>query len=93
MIGILQDAIYYFINFLYILIFLRCIISWLPMNRDNPLLNFVYSLTEPILSPIRTVINNSPIGGGALDFSPIFAAAFLSILYRVLYSLLELLKY
>lgn len=90
MIGILQNAVSLFIRFLEALIFIRCIISWLPIDRDNPILNFVYVLTEPILSPIRNVINNSPIGGGALDFSPIFAFIFLDIVQMVVYNFLQL---
>jgi YggT family protein len=56
------------------LIFARVIISWLPINRDNPILQFIYQVTEPILAPIRNLISRSSIGGGMMiDFSPIVA--------------------
>lgn len=56
------------------LIFARVIVSWLPINRDNPILQFIYQVTEPILAPIRNLISRSSIGGGMMiDFSPIVA--------------------
>ena len=33
--------------------FVRVIISWLPISRDNQLIRALYQLTEPILAPIR----------------------------------------
>lgn len=79
------------VNLLDFLIFVRIILSWVPfLGRDNPIVNIIYSLTEPILAPIREIIRKSPIGnaGMMLDFSPVIAwlifSAILSVLGTVL---------
>ena len=45
----------------------RAIISWVNAAPHNPIVRFLYEITEPVLSRIRRVI---PAFGGGLDFSP-----------------------
>lgn len=83
---IIYKSLSYLIRILDFLIFIRVILSWLPINRNNPFVNIVYVLTEPILGPIRDMIYKSPLGGPGmmLDFSPIIAfILFDIILYAV----------
>ena len=84
------DAVAYFCNFLYLLIFIRVILSWLPVSRGNPLIRLLFSLTEPILSPIRALIKKSPLGeaGMVLDFSPIIAYLLIMLAQHLLTALL-----
>ncbi len=42
------------------------VFSWIRVSSRHPLARIVYSLTEPVLAPIRRVL--PPMGG--LDFSP-----------------------
>ena len=42
------------------------LLSWVRLDRRNPLATLVRGLTEPVLAPIRRVL--PPMGG--LDFSP-----------------------
>jgi len=42
------------------------VLSWVGATRGNPLVEFILTLTEPVLDPIRRVL--PPLGG--LDFSP-----------------------
>lgn len=65
---------------LYILIFARVILTWLPMERSNPLVQFLYLVTEPILSPIRRVLPNM----GMIDLSPMIAMILVLIIQTVL---------
>lgn len=52
---------------LYSLVVLAAVVmSWARVDRKHPLAEIVYSLTEPILAPIRQLL---PAVGG-LDFSP-----------------------
>ena len=44
----------------------RVIISWVNADPYNPIVNFIYQVTEPVLSRIRRFL---PILGG-LDFAP-----------------------
>lgn len=45
----------------------RAIISWVNADPYNPIVRFIFEITEPVLSRIRRVL---PIMGGGLDFSP-----------------------
>lgn len=72
---LITRVIYYFSQILELLIIIRCIISWLPIDRNSKLVELVYLLTEPILAPIRAIIAKSPLGrsGMMIDFSPLIA--------------------
>jgi YggT family protein len=50
-------------------IFVRVILSWVPVRLPWGLGEFVWSVTEPILAPIRRAL---PFMGG-IDFSPFIA--------------------
>jgi YggT family protein len=56
------------------------IMSWLPVDRRNPLWTTVRGLTEPVLAPIRGVL--PPMGG--LDLSPMVLLIALQFLKRLL---------
>ncbi len=45
----------------------RAIISWVNADPYNPIVRFLYEVTEPVLSRIRRVL---PVFGGGIDFSP-----------------------
>lgn len=87
--SVLYQAVDMFFYILYLLIFVRIIISWLPIGRDNSLVRLIYSFTEPILGPIRNMIEKSPIGGGMmLDFSPIIALFVMNIVKMVILAII-----
>ncbi len=46
----------------------RAVISWVNADPFNPVVRFVYDVTEPVLSRIRQWI---PINMGGVDFSPV----------------------
>ncbi len=46
----------------------RAVISWVNPDPYNPIVRFLYSVTEPVLYPIRRRL---PLGLGGIDFSPI----------------------
>jgi len=46
----------------------RAVISWVSPNPYNPIVNFLYQATEPVLRYARKII---PPIGGTLDLSPI----------------------
>lgn len=55
------------LTFLLILVFARAVISWVQADPYNPIVQFLYTTTEPILRPIRrrlpamTSIDISPL--------------------------------
>ncbi len=65
------DAVLFF---LYWLILIRAVISWVNPDPFNPIVQFLYRTTEPVLEPLRRVLPRS-----AIDISPI--VAFLIIMF------------
>jgi len=66
-------------------IFVRILLSWMPVDRGNRLVRIVYEITEPILGPIRRVV---PTLGG-LDLSPMIALILIQVVERVLIMILQ----
>jgi YggT family protein len=62
---------------LYWLILIRALISWVNPDPYNPIVQFLYKTTEPILYPIRKILPFSLKFG--IDISPIIA--FLAIMF------------
>jgi YggT family protein len=50
------------------IIIAQAIISWVRPDPYNPIVRFLYSVTEPVLRPIR---RHLPVSWGGFDFSPI----------------------
>ena len=73
-----------FFKVLEFLIFARVILSWIPIGRNNSIVQLLYTLTEPILSPIRSLLDKSPLGGMMLDFSAWFAMILLYFVQMIL---------
>ncbi len=46
----------------------RAVISWVNADPYNPIVRFLYEITEPVLGRIRRFL---PVSIGAMDFSPI----------------------
>lgn len=74
-----------FLNLLFLAlemaILIRILMSWIPnLNPDNPIVQIIRSITDPILEPARRLI--PPVGG--LDFSPIVVLLLLSVLQSLL---------
>ena len=84
----IATAISWFANILTWLIFLRAILSWFPNGRSGFIFNLVSTFTEPFVSPIRRLLNRSPIGQGMMiDFSPILTLMAIRILAPILIQL------
>ena len=72
------------------IIFGRIIVSWIPMftqkpvDMSNPLVRFLFDVTEPLLAPIRRFALV-----GQIDLSPMVAIFTLIIIRQILESSLE----
>lgn len=66
------------------LVIIRCILSFVRHNPYQPLIRFVYDVTEPIMAPFRKLI---PAAGG-LDFSPIVVLLVLSLAQSIVIRIL-----
>jgi len=65
----------------------RVLMSWLPMagiriDPYNPIVQFLFAITDPILDPIRRFTTV-----GMIDFSPIVALFGLQFIQRILLSI------
>ena len=87
----IASTLIYFVDiafevYIYI-IFARVICSWIRVNPYNKIYQFIFSLTEPALAPIRRIMPKTMM----LDFSPMilmFLVIFLQrIVLMIVYSL------
>ena len=72
--------------FLYLAILARVILSWFPMGRqyNNPLVQIIHAVTEPIMAPLRRIVPTA----GTFDFTPMVAIVIVAIVTQVLANLL-----
>lgn len=54
----------------------RAVLSWVNPDPYNPIVRFIYNLTEPVLYLVRSRL---PVQFGGIDLSPI--AVFLAIVF------------
>ena len=62
------------------LIFVRVLMSWFPVDERNTIVETLYTITDPYLNIFRSII--PPLGG--MDFSPIIALIVLRALSQAL---------
>jgi YggT family protein len=65
----------------YYVILARVLISWFNPNPYNPIVDAIYRLTEPVLTPIRRIL--PPMGG--FDLSPLVVFFILMFLRKIVY--------
>lgn len=50
------------------IIIIRALLSWVNPDPHNPIVQFLYSITEPVMNKVRQLV---PMSGIGIDFSPI----------------------
>ena len=82
-------ALLHFVLNIYIWVLIaRAIISWVSPDPYNPIVRFLYRVTEPVLRPVRNLL---PLQGLGLDLSPMIVLLVIYVLDRFLVnSLLDL---
>lgn len=89
--ALLLHAVDLFFYLLEVLILVRILFSWIVGYRGGSVMRLIYNLTEPILQPVRDMVDKSPLGGGAgLDFSPVFALILLRLVKALLMALIQM---
>ena len=76
-----MEFVYWMIDLYMLAIVIRVFLSWVDANRYNPIVDFIFVLTDPVLVPLSRVI---PSIGGVLDISPIIALFLISLLKKFL---------
>ena len=57
-----------FLTIYMILVIARALISWVNPDPYNPIVQFLYRSTEPVLWRVRRIL---PLGSVGIDFSPL----------------------
>ncbi len=87
-IGAVATILNIMVTILIWLIIISAVISWVNPDPYNPIVQFLYRTTAPILRPIRRLI---PIRGVPIDFSPMIAILILIFLrFFIIRSLVDL---
>ena len=85
----ISDFLLFFVSTLiYILnfaIIIRALMSWFNPSLENPIVRFVFEITEPVLAPLRRIVPRI----GMIDITPIVAILLLNVIMQVLDSTLR----
>ena len=75
-------TILYYILWIFELVLLaRVILSWFPnVDRSNPLIQILFTVTEPVLRPIREMMPQT----GMVDLSPLIVFLVIQVLMTIL---------
>jgi YggT family protein len=68
-------------------ILIEVILSWVPNGRHSKISTIIRAFTAPIMEPSEK-INNRIFSGSPVDFSPIIAYFLISILQRIILTIL-----
>ncbi len=82
----ISDTIITLLNFYFIIIILRCFLTWFPnVDWDKQPLKGLRAITDPYLNVFRAII---PTAGG-IDFSPIVALIVIQVIQQITYNFLK----
>lgn len=82
----IREVLFYFLYAITWLIVARAMLSWFIRDEKNPIMHILLMLTEPILTPIRSLLYRFKIGGNMIDFSPIVAILVIQMLMQLVIS-------
>ncbi len=79
--GSILAILIWFLQIYQFLIIARVLLSWLPnVDYSNPIVQFLYQATEPVLAPIRNALPQM----NGLDLSPIVVWFGITILTQMI---------
>ena len=72
-----STVLYYALLIFELILLAHIILSWFPnVDRSNPLIQFLFDVTEPVLRPIRQMMPPN----GMMDFSPLIVFLIIQVL-------------
>jgi YggT family protein len=78
MIPWLENFLALLLQILLMAIFVRVLLTWLPIDQSNPIVRVLFDVTEPVLAPFRRVIPRI----GMFDLSPIAAMLIIQLILQ-----------
>jgi YggT family protein len=80
--GSIGDLLAQLLQIYQLVLLARVLLSWFPdIDRSNPIIRFLFDVTEPVLEPVRRRLPR----GSTIDLSPLvvfFGISILSMLIR-----------
>ena len=74
-------VLYYALWIFELVLLARIILSWFPnVDRSNPIIQFLFDVTEPVLRPIREMMPQT----GMMDFSPLIVFLIIQVLMTLI---------
>jgi YggT family protein len=80
--GAFIDVLLYALQALQWIVIIAALISWVNPDPRNPIVRFLYTVTEPLFRPFRRLIPPSRTGG--IDLSPLFVILLIFLVSRFL---------
>lgn len=68
------------------MIIARCVLSFVRHDPRQPVLRFIYDVTEPVMAPFRKIVPST----GGIDFSPIITVLAIEFIRRIVIKLIYL---
>ena len=84
--GGLVTVLFAILNLIKWLVIIAAVISWVNPDPRNPIVQFLYRTTDPMLRPFRAIL--PPRRTGGIDLSPIFLILVIVFVEAVLSRLL-----
>ena len=79
------NVISFFLTAVLFMMFLRAVLSWLPLSDDNVIEEFVYAVTEPFIIPVRMILERfDSLNGLPVDISFFVSFILLSVITDIL---------
>ena len=86
-IHLFEQTVYILLWALEILMFLRALSSWIISDDDSPCVEFLYSVTEPLIVPVRALLDRfEALRDFPIDISFIVTFILLSVIRMLLYA-------
>ena len=83
--SVIRETIFLFLEILSWLVIFKCILSWIPDLRGTKIDKLLNKIVEPILSPIRNVMNKSNMFANLpVDLSPIILFLIIDVIIRII---------
>jgi YggT family protein len=86
----LGEVLHIVLNTYMIVVIARAVLSWVSPDPYNPIVRFLYNVTEPVLYRIRRLL---PFGSVGIDFSPFILILAILFLDRFIVQTLNRMAY
>ena len=80
--GALIDVILWLLQGVWWIVIISALISWVNPDPRNPIVRFLWGVTEPLFKPFRRLVPPSRMGG--IDISPLFVLGIIYLLMSFL---------